>query len=97
VLFFLVGQVVWGPFAVVSRFRVRCLREEGMASLRQKKNSYFVRFRLGKRQFEKDVGQDAARATATKKRVEATLLDIKNGRIKLPDGADIAQFVVSDE
>ncbi len=67
-----------------------------MASLRKKKTSYFVRFRLGGRPFERDVGQDEARVKATKKRVEATLLDIKNGRLKPPDGADIAQFVISD-
>jgi hypothetical protein len=67
-----------------------------MASLRPKGNSFFVRFRLGGRQFERDVGRDPAKAEATLKRVEATVLDIKNGRIKLPDDADIAQFIVSD-
>ncbi len=67
-----------------------------MASLRPKGSSYFVRFRLAGRQFERDVGQDRARAEATRKRVEATLLDIKNGRLRVPEGVDIAQFIVSD-
>jgi hypothetical protein len=67
-----------------------------MASLRKLKDSFFVRFRLAGRRFERDVGHDQGRAAATLKRVEATLLNIKNGRTKLPDGADIAQFIVSD-
>jgi integrase len=67
-----------------------------MASLRMVKDSYFVRFRLAGRQFERGVGCDPRRAEAALTRVEATLLDIKNGRISLPDDADIAQFVVSD-
>lgn len=67
-----------------------------MASLRKIKNSFFVRFRVAGQQFERDVGGDAAHAEAMLKHVEATVLDIKNGRIKLPDDADVAQFVLSD-
>jgi site-specific recombinase XerD len=67
-----------------------------MAILRPKGDSCFVRFWLAGRQFERGVGRDPGRAEATLKRVEATLLDIKNGRLKVPEGADIAQFVVSD-
>jgi hypothetical protein len=59
-----------------------------MASLRKIKDSYSIRFRLSVRQFERDVGADEARAKATKKRVEAILLDIKNGRTKLPEEMD---------
>lgn len=64
--------------------------------MRRIKGSYFVRFRLAGRQFERYAGTHEAQATATKKRVEATLLDIKNGRLKLPEGVDLAQFIVSD-
>lgn len=67
-----------------------------MVGLRRTKNGYAVRFRLAGRQFERVVGRNPALAEATRKRVEATLLDIKNGRLVVPDGADIAQFVVSD-
>ena len=67
-----------------------------MASLRKIKDSFFVRFRLAGKQFERDVGKNEDRAKATRTRIEATLLDIANGRIRLPEGGDIAQFVVSD-
>jgi hypothetical protein len=67
-----------------------------MASLRKIKDGYFVRFRLAGRRFERDVGRNRALAEATRKRVEATVLDIKNGRLALPEGTDIGHFVVSD-
>jgi hypothetical protein len=67
-----------------------------MASLRKIKGSYFVRFRLAGRQFERDVGGNPKEAAAALAHVEATVLDIKNGRITMPDDADVAQFVVSD-
>jgi hypothetical protein len=68
-----------------------------MAGLRKKENSDFVRFRVLGRQYERDVGQDKACATATKKRIEAMVFDIKNGRVKLPADADVAQFVANHQ
>jgi hypothetical protein len=66
-----------------------------MASLRPKGDSFFLRFRLAGKEFERGVGSEAARAEATMLRVEATLLGIKSGWITVPEGADIGQFIIS--
>ena len=58
-----------------------------MASLRKIKDSFFVRFRLAGRQFERWTWKPRSqpRAEASRKRIEATVLDIRNGRITLPE------------
>jgi hypothetical protein len=66
-----------------------------MASLRSIGDSFFLRFRLAGTEFERDVGEDHAKAKETKLRVEATLLGIKHGWIKVPEAADICKFIIS--
>lgn len=70
-----------------------------MASLKLIGDTYFVLFRIGGRngkQFQRSLGTDLDEAEARKKRIEATLHDIRTGRIKLPEDADAALFVLSD-
>lgn len=56
-----------------------------------------IRFRFGGRGFKRSLKtKDRATAEAILQRVEATLADLEVGRLRIPEGADVGQFVVSD-
>lgn len=68
-----------------------------MASLMQYPDSYHVCFRVGKTQFRRSLDTlDAKDAKSKLGRIEATLHDIKVGKLPLPDGCDVGLFVLSD-
>jgi len=56
-----------------------------------------VRFRFGGLSFKRSLKtKDRATAEAILQRVEATLADLEVGRLRIPEGADVGRFVVSD-
>ena len=56
-----------------------------------------IRFRFGGRPFKRSLKtKDRATAEAILLRVEATLADLEVGRLRIPEGADVGRFVVSD-
>jgi hypothetical protein len=57
-----------------------------MAGLRKKGDSFVLCFRVGEALYNRAVGSDRDVATATKRRVEAFLLELKRGRRRLPVG-----------
>jgi hypothetical protein len=68
-----------------------------MASLvRDKSGNYLVAFRWERRQFTRSLGtREAKQARSHLSRVEDTLSDLKVGRLKLPEGAEPGEFIVS--
>lgn len=58
---------------------------------------YKISFRLGGRQFKYSLKHaDTVLAEETDKRVGRTLRDLQEGRLVLPEGADVVEFVKSD-
>ena len=57
-----------------------------MAGLRKKGDSFVLCFRVGKAIYNRAVGSEPEIAEATKRRVEAFLLELKRGRRRLPKG-----------
>lgn len=58
--------------------------------------NYYVRFRFGGRPFNRslDTG-NPEQAQADRGRIEETLYDLKRGRLKIPDGAEPGEFIVT--
>lgn len=71
-----------------------------MASLRLSKggDGYLMIFRFGGKQFSRSIGTDDPKeAEARRKRVDATLHDLKTGKLPIPeDCPDVATFILSD-
>ncbi|MBL8797947.1 MAG: tyrosine-type recombinase/integrase [Planctomycetia bacterium] len=68
-----------------------------MAWLELRGNTYRINFWHGGRHFSRSLKTgDETKATATKLRVEESLSDLERGRLKLPAGADLITFLISD-
>ena len=70
-----------------------------MAGLHQhpKSSNWSASFRYGVEKFYKSLRTtDQREANRLKGRFEQALLDLERGRLTLPDGADLWQFVLSD-
>jgi integrase len=71
-----------------------------MASLFQapaETGPYKIKFRIGGRQFKYSLKHsDAIRANETLAKVERILCEIGEGRVVIPDGADVVEFVKTD-
>jgi len=68
-----------------------------MASLFIEKGIYTVAFRLGKSQYRRSLKtSEAKEANGRFKRIEVTLYDIEQGRLTIPEGADIGKFILSE-
>lgn len=69
-----------------------------MASLRESGKGFIVCFRFSGQQYNRAIGTDDPKeAEARRKRVDATLHDLRTGRLTIPeDCPDVATFILSD-
>ena len=64
----------------------------------KRKGSWRISFRLGDQRFNRSLKTDNKQeAEARQARVEENIRFVENGRLQIPDGADVAAFLLSDE
>lgn len=68
-----------------------------MAWLEKKGNTYQILFRFGGQRYKKSLKtKDEKKAEARKIRIEETIQLVEEGRLTLPDAADVAIFILSE-
>ena len=68
-----------------------------MASIERRDEVYWVVIRFDSKKHQHSLGtSDRGQAEALLKRIESNLYELKNGRMVLPPGADVALFLLSD-
>jgi integrase len=68
-----------------------------MAWLEERRGLFSLFYRHGGRRYRHATGtRDGREAEAMRRRLEANLLDLENGRLALPEGADLTVFLLSD-
>lgn len=67
-----------------------------MPTLRKKGDATYIRFRFSKRQYERSLGEVSERdASAVAGMARHTLRRMELGLLKLPEGADLVEFIIS--